>query len=123
MWHRTAYQGTDCTHPSYRTTVPAKVTVYRRCGTELHIRAQIVHIILTEQLYLLRLPCTGGVAQNCISGHRLYTPFLQNPHILHGTPGSTATRSPTSQIKGILTNFKLLSFKKECYMLYMCFQY
>ena len=59
---------TGCTYPSYRTTVPGKITVYGRCCTE-----QIVHTLFTEQLYLLRLPCTGGVAQN-----RLYIPFLQN---------------------------------------------
>ena len=49
-------------------TVPAKVTVYGRCGTK-----QIVHTLFTEQLYLLKLPYTEGVAQN-----RVYIPFLQN---------------------------------------------
>mmetsp|Transcript_19214 Transcript_19214/g.50978 ORF Transcript_19214/g.50978 Transcript_19214/m.50978 type:complete len:319 (+) Transcript_19214:699-1655(+) len=43
---------------------------------------------------LVRLPFTGGVAQKLIFAHKLYVPPLQCPHVLHGTPGSIATRSP-----------------------------
>ena len=40
-------------------------------------------------------PSYGGVAQNFISGHRLYRPILQLLHCPQATPGSSATRSPT----------------------------
>ena len=39
----------------------------------------------------------GGVAKNAMSGHRLYAPEVHVGQAPHGTPGSSATRSPTAR--------------------------
>jgi hypothetical protein len=44
-----------------------------------------------------RHPCTGGVAKNRMSSHRLYRPPLQWPQRRQLMPGSSATRSPADR--------------------------
>ena len=46
-------------------------------------------------MYLAKLPCTGGVAKNSTSEQRLYWPWQHSRQPPQGTPGSSATSSPT----------------------------